>query len=243
MKDAQSIDEVIEKLQKLIDTAIKEESRTGYFISLYCMVTMAVRDAIYAKRFHDNERMHKLDVIFANYFFKNSTYHNTVWFSFFSARNISSYVISQHLLLGMNAHINYDLAQAVVDTKEPLTKEYLEDYLLINEILYQQVDKIQDKLAKSSFFIRLFDLLGLGFDESYVDFSMIKARNEAWANAVKLSQMNQKEKEIYLHKMRLRTLKFARNIKKPTFLYKLFYIINKLCEKNSIKNNLLALKP
>lgn len=243
MQQSQDINDVIQKLQTLIDKAIDDESRVGYFISLYCKVTMAVKDSIDNKVFTDNERMHKLDVVFANYFLDNIDHHNSVWYSFFQARHINSYAITQHLLLGMNAHINYDLSQALIDTKEPLTQEFHEDYLKINEILYNEVDAIQRKLYKTSFFLRIIDFIGLRFDEGFVDFSMIKARDEAWENALLLSKMDEKEKEMHLKEMQKRTLKFAKMIKKPSFLYKTFLFINKICEKSSIRFNLLALKP
>jgi len=243
MQEADHINDVIDTLHALIDKSIKDESRVGYFICLYGKVTMAVRDAIDAKMFHDNERMHKLDVIFANYFLKNVTHHNSVWYSFFQARHIKSYVVTQHLLLGMNAHINYDLAQALLDTKEAFTKEFHEDYLKINEILYQEVDAIQKKLYKTSLLLRLIDIIGLRFDEAYVDFSMIKARDEAWENALLLSKMDETQKKTHLENMQKRTLKFAIMIIKPPFLYKIFLFFNKICEKSSIRFNLLALRP
>jgi len=243
MQEAKTIDQAIEILGQLIEKSIEEESRVGYFLSLYYMVTVAVKEAIEAQSFEDNERMHRLDVIFANYFFKNVEHHDSVWNSFFQARNVHSYVITQHLLLGMNAHINYDLAQAVVDTQSHDLETLHKDFLAINDILYKGIDKIQNKLYKTSLFLKVIDYIGLRFDEAYMDFSMIKARDEAWENALKLSAMNEDERLEHLKLMQEKTLKMAQFVKKPSFIYNIFRILNKISEKSSIKFNLLALKP
>lgn len=240
---AKDIEHAIEILNELMDKSINDVSRSGYFTALYAMVTIAVRDAIKEEVFEDNERMHKLDVIFANYFFKNLNTHNLVWDSYFSANHATQYVIMQHLLLGMNAHINYDLAQAVIDTQSSNLENLHADYLQINAILNEQLDIIQDKLSKTSFFLRILDIIGLGFDEAYSNFSMIKARDEAWDNAVKLSTMNEEERTIHLELMQTRTLEIADFIKKPTFFYKILTFINKVSEKRSVKFNLMALNP
>jgi hypothetical protein len=243
MQEAKNIDEAIEILKDVVNDSIDNELRLGYFASLYCMVTMAVRDAINSREFEDNERMHKLDVIFANYFFKNLHKPDAVWNSYFDANESNKHVIMQHLLLGMNAHINYDLAQAVIDTQDKKLDNFHSDYLKINEILYEVVDDIQSKLNKTSIFLKIIDFIGWRFDETYADFSMIKARDRAWKHAYKLSKIRPEQKEGFLSEMKEMSLEFAFFIKKPSFIYKILTYFNKISEKQNIKSNLLVLKP
>ena len=243
MREAKNIDEAIEILQDIIKDCIDKELRLGYFASLYCMVTMAVRDAIDDKEFENNERMHTLDVIFANYFFKNLHTPDAVWNSYFDANESNQFVIMQHLLLGMNSHINYDLAQAILDTKETNLDDFHADYLHINDILYKVIDNIQKKLNKTSRFLKIIDFIGWRFDETFADFSMIKARDRAWKHAYKLSVLPLEEKDLFLSEMEKMTLNFATFIKKPSLLYRILTYFNKSSEKNSIKSNLLTLKP
>ena len=56
---------VIEQLTKIIAQSATENNRAGYFAALYKKVILAMADKIKAGFFEDNQRMEKLDVIFA----------------------------------------------------------------------------------------------------------------------------------------------------------------------------------
>src|SRR5919205_2552117 len=65
----QTIEEVIARLEGLIDDALRRRSRIGYFAALYERVTSNVRRALVAGDvFKDNPRMERLDVVFADRF-------------------------------------------------------------------------------------------------------------------------------------------------------------------------------
>ena len=61
-----TIDEVIIRLDEIIEDAITEESRLGYFAALYNRVTIAIREGIRDDAFDDNQSMERLDIAFAN---------------------------------------------------------------------------------------------------------------------------------------------------------------------------------
>ena len=63
---AESIDEVIARLDAIIHQAIIERDRLGFFAVLYRTVTVAVQAGIAAGRFDDGPRMERLDIVFAN---------------------------------------------------------------------------------------------------------------------------------------------------------------------------------
>ena len=63
---AQNIDEVIDHLGKIIEEEIAAKSKLAFFPILYRKVTIAVKEGIANGDFEDNERMEKLDVVFAN---------------------------------------------------------------------------------------------------------------------------------------------------------------------------------
>ena len=65
---AQTIDDVIQRLDNIIDRAYSQKSRLGYFAALYRKVTIGVNEGIAEGIFEDGERMERLDVIFANFY-------------------------------------------------------------------------------------------------------------------------------------------------------------------------------
>ena len=113
---ARSIEEIIERLTGIVSQTKAENSPLGYFAALYRKVTRQVKSDIDGGLFEDNARMERLDVIFANRYLAAYDAHRAgrtptrAWmFSFAVARQWWPIVL-QHLLLGMNAHINLDLA-------------------------------------------------------------------------------------------------------------------------------------
>jgi hypothetical protein len=119
---AKTIDEVIHQLEQLIEDCIQRKDRIGYFAALYHKVTMRVKEGILNNEFEDGPRMERLDVIFANRYLtaahqvRNQQKASASWEAAFNACKRRSPLVLQHLLLGMNAHINYDLGVAAVDT-------------------------------------------------------------------------------------------------------------------------------
>ena len=68
MPEAQTIDEVIEALDGVLDEARRDGSRLGYFAALYRKVTIEVKKGIAAGYFDDGPRMERLDVLdYANW--------------------------------------------------------------------------------------------------------------------------------------------------------------------------------
>ncbi len=82
---AHNIDEVIEQLSEIIELEIAAKSKLAFFPILYRKVTIAVKEGIQRKDFEDNERMERLDVVFANryleafYQFKAQENCSTCW--------------------------------------------------------------------------------------------------------------------------------------------------------------------
>lgn len=60
-----SINEVINELEKIISESEKTNNPLGYFAVLYRKVTIKVKEGIEYNLFDDSPRMEKLDVIFA----------------------------------------------------------------------------------------------------------------------------------------------------------------------------------
>lgn len=101
---------VIDRLTAIIANAEAQASRTGYFAGLYRRVTIAVRDQI--ESFDDPVRLARLDVIFASRYldalaaWQAGQPCSSCWQVAFTATQSAQPIILQHLLLGINAHIN-----------------------------------------------------------------------------------------------------------------------------------------
>ena len=191
---AQTIDQVIEKLDEIIEWAVQKESRLGYFTALYRKVTLKVKEGILTGRFEDGPRMERLDVIFANRYldaisrFLKGERASDCWMVAFEAAGDFRPLILQHLLLGINAHINFDLGVAAAETSPGSRIISLKrDFDEINKILAGLVLEVENEINQVSPWINLLDRIDPSLDRAIINFSLDKARAAAWNHAVELA--------------------------------------------------------
>lgn len=187
-----NIDQVISKMDGIVSQCKSSNSRIGYFAVLYRQVTIRIKEGIENNEFEDNPRMEKLDILFAQRFFdaydtyKNSEDPTKSWLCTFDTSKSTGHMVLQHLLLGINAHINLDLGIATVETMEGQNiLEILNDFDRINLILSELVDGVKANLSKVSPVFGFLIQFANGKDEILLDFSIQMARDGAWKFANK----------------------------------------------------------
>lgn len=202
---AGSIDEVIEQLDEIVDLARRQMSRLGYFAALYRNVTSEVKEGILAGKFEDAARMERLDVAFASRYldalerYNRGEHISRCWRTSFSAAREWHPIVLQHLLLGVNAHINLDLGVAAAQTSPGTQLAGLRrDFDSINDVLWAMLDDVQDKLRQVSPLMGWLDLAGGSGDEEIMNFSIKRARDAAWRVAERLAPLGPEamQKEI-----------------------------------------------
>jgi len=195
---ATSIDEVIQRLDAIIDHAAETHNAIGIFPALYVVVTEKIKAAIDAGDvFEDNPRMEKLDIIFANRYLEAYHLYNLgepvtqSWQVAFDAAKAGGIkMILQDLLIGTNAHVNLDLGIAAAATApgEAIDDLY-NDFMVVNRILNQITSLIQAELGGLSPRIALVERWMKGKDEAILNFSVNRARDAAWLLAKQLARL------------------------------------------------------
>ncbi len=204
---AQTIDEVIARLAAIKSTSKSTSNRIGYFTSLYHKVTVRVKEGIAQGRFLDGARMEALDVAFANRFLQaydqlqSGMPVTASWASAFKITPLWKPLILQHLLLGINAHINLDLGIAAQQTcpGEKLLALQL-DFEMINTILAELFLPLQENMNTLSPWIGFLNSISKKTDDAVINFSMSIARNEAWQFALYLNTLHASEQITAIQK-------------------------------------------
>lgn len=186
--EPRTLDAVVADLTVIVDDARRRHSCTGLFASMYRSVTSEIRATVRRGGFFTNdERMEQLAVVFADRYI--DAYHGyragrpttESWrLAFDYAEAARRRMILQHLLLGMNAHINLDLGIATAEVVPEDLPTVYEDFLRINEILFQMVDDLQANLGAVSPRMSWFDRMGVGADEAFMRLGIRTARDMAW---------------------------------------------------------------
>ena len=237
----ETIDQVIDQLAEIIDWSSKTKSRLGYFAALYRKVTIKVKEGISENFFDDGERMERLDVIFANRYlaaieaYRNNAQPTNCWIYSFQVAKQRWPIVLQHLLLGMNAHINLDLgiaaARTVPSTELPGLQE---DFNRINEILAGLVGDVQKDLAQIWPILRLMNRYLGNTQTAIINFSMEKARDNAWSVAERLAPLAESAQKNEIAKLDAEVAAFAKVIRHPGFVGSAVSGLIRLGERGSV---------
>ena len=238
---AETIDQVIERLDEIIDWAARNNSRAGYFAALYRRVTVKVRQGIADDFFEDGPRLERLDVIFANRYldafdqWRGGGESTAVWRYAFAATNQFWPIVLQHLLLGMNAHINLDLGIAAARTVPASRLPSLRtDFNRINTILSALVSDVQNELAEVWPPLRIFNRFLGTADDKIINFSMERARDHAWNVAEQLAPLAEAEQAQRIAKLDDGIVKIARFVRHPGLKLGLVTKIVRLGERTTV---------
>jgi hypothetical protein len=184
---------------RAIDQICQDADGLKWFNWLYLHVTEAVKARIDARDFSDPPWIADLDVKFANLYFAALSGYLTgnncpdCWRALFTVRNDARIARIQFAMAGVNAHINHDLAEAIVNTCASGTAaprhdcaEY-RDYTSLNTTLDSMIEMAETQLQ-----VRLTgDLLPAvnHLEYALAAWGTAAAREQAWNNSEILWQL------------------------------------------------------
>jgi Family of unknown function (DUF5995) len=188
----ESIDDVLKTMEIIADTCIDGDG-LKWFNEIYLQVTQAVKSRVATGGSSDPEWLADLDVQFARLYFGalasalSGKPAPGCWQVLFGSRSQAPIARIQFALAGVNAHINHDLAEAIVKncrqtgiTPQHGTAQYNE-YMAINATMDSLIDT-----AKQELNVRL---LGNALppvshlENTFAAWSVSAARESAWNNA------------------------------------------------------------
>jgi hypothetical protein len=187
------IDDVVARMAQ-IEAALPIGDGVRWFDHLYLSVTRAVACAVGAASFRDPAFMEHLDVVFAARFFAaydaaaNGGQAPPAWAPLFERRAHRGIAPLQFALCGMNAHINYDLAVALVTAYEDLggggpqagTDRHA-DFCAVNDLLATVEGQVRGEYATEV--SRVLDRVFPKAEDFVAHWSIVDARAAAWSSA------------------------------------------------------------
>ncbi len=218
---SKTIDEVIGNLDLIINEAISQKNYLGVFAYVYQRTTVEIKEGLLDGRFENPKLMEVFDVTFANLYIEayrnNELYIETPesWAIAFDVK-MDRLAIIQHILLGMNAHINLDLAVAAAKVASGLEIINLKnDFMKVNQILSELTNTIQKGLGKASFVMKIVDIFLFKKDEKIINFSIKKSRDFAWVNALELALLDNIDRPSRIKEIDKKVADIGKLIKSP----------------------------
>jgi hypothetical protein len=172
---------------------------TGYFPALYSRVTGRISKSIELGRFEDGSRKHVFATAFASYYTRvvPEGGRPRCWQTTWDLGKDAKLLIVQHLLLGINAHVNHDLPQAVVDVarRTGSLAAVRSDFDAVNDVLAATYTDVLGDLDRVSRWANEAAALGGG---RIFNFSLRVARRQAWEAAERMYALEPEDYEQYV---------------------------------------------
>lgn len=184
------------------------------FLRCYFLMTNNMLSVIQQGDFLDPAWVASLLDCFAGYYFDALEQYEQdpvsaprVWRLAHDAAREPGMTALQNLLLGVNAHINYDLAFALSDVLRPewhiLAEEQrarrYQDYCHVNDVIGQTIDAAQDQILSPSMPVMGFiDKLFGSLDEMLISRLITEWREKVWLHATHLLDSTSMEEQLHL---------------------------------------------
>jgi len=197
------IDDLLSRMDTLLQPMREAGDERQHFLATYMRTTLAVKHEIEGGGFVDDAWTERWDIAFADLYLDALDEWNAKgsapgpWRIAFQAANATPRVPPlRHLLLGMNAHINYDLPQALIQVitdqefDDPaLVARRSRDHERIDAILSSRVAAEDGELKKMEQpgDRTLLDHLLTSFNRAASRRFLKEARGKVWRNAQALS--------------------------------------------------------
>jgi hypothetical protein len=199
---------VVDELQQRLDSMPHPLRGRRAFMSTYQRTTMAVGAAIGAARFEDPDWVDRWDVAFAELYIQ--AYDASLsggriprpWRLAFDAP--ADLPALRLVLLGINAHINYDLPQALIgviseaDFDDPvLMARRHRDHERIDGVLSERVSAEDTELGERP----LSDRLLTPFNRAGTKRFLAEARRKVWHNTYELHKARLAGEDVYVERL------------------------------------------
>lgn len=185
------------------------DDRRAIFLDCYARMTAGMLAALDEGRFQDPAWIAALLRRFAEYYFVAlATYEQqdhllpAPWQIAFDTATQKRAMTLQDLLLGVNAHINYDLVLALNDMLRfewsglsPSARQLrYEDHGLVNQIIAETIDVVQEEVvARYTPAMRLLDASLGHLDEWFIARLISRWRDDVWRWALDMVQLDDAE--------------------------------------------------
>jgi hypothetical protein len=236
-----TVDDVVLGISLLEADLRARRDRRSVFATAYLAISLEMRSRLQAGFFLDNDWVARYLVAFANLYRQAWVGYAgglgqpvpKAWRISFETSASGRGLVMQDLLLGLNAHINYDLPLALLSVGiDPDRAARLADHTAVNLALRDATDPLQLSIARYyAPLLRLLDEAARRLDEEVSNFSIEKARQASWLAAVSLvNAQDEAERQGLRASLDDRTAVLARLMLHPRLAFPGLWTLLRLAE-------------
>jgi hypothetical protein len=187
-------------IEALRADALAADDASGHFPAMYARVTAAVDRAAEDGAFADPAGMRAFAAAFAGWYLRPRRHESTppgCWQAAWDVAGNGRLLIVQHLLLGINAHVNHDLPQVTVELADQRggLAGLRADFDAVNDVLAATYPIVLRDLGGVSRWVNLVARRG---GSQLFGFSLTAARRQAWDAATRLHPLDADGRRAYV---------------------------------------------
>ena len=207
------VEDVIARMEALLGPMESDGDSKRYFLGTYLRTTRAVADELASGNFLDPVWVERWDVFFANLYLNALDAWNTngmpaePWRVAFAAP--TDLPVLRHVLLGMNAHINYDLPLSllgVIDDADFADPEVVakrdRDHTHIDTVLLGRVGAEDEAITAAHGGKTTYERLKAPLERRATGRFLREARAKVWANTRLMAAARARGDEAALERLR-----------------------------------------
>lgn len=189
----------VDAIDRLLAWSRAEQSRIGFFAALYWQVAVAEGKALAEGKFKDPVLFEQVSTVFFGRYaaavdrFRSGPPEpppSASWLVSFVAARDADLVVVQHLLLGANAHINFDLAIAIAEcVPQSQMDAFRPDFEYLNEVFRGVIHTTVANVSRVSRVLSWVGFVTGRGEDILIGFSLRRAREGAWKAAGELAAM------------------------------------------------------
>ncbi len=205
-----AVDDIVRGLERLEQQFLLRRDLRGVFATAYLQITRALERNMAAGSFIDPVWVTRYLVCFGNLYRRALLHYERgevgavpkAWRLSFDAARAGTGLVIQHLVLGINAHINHDLALALVEIGiDPERPQKYQDHTTVNQVLEGATATLKHPVsAMYAPVLHRLDRIAGRADDMVTTFSISKAREHAWTFAVALSSARGEQERTLLRR-------------------------------------------
>lgn len=186
-------------IEELRSVALAADDASGHFPAMYARVTERIQIAASTGTFGDGEGMVRFARAFAGWYLRPRAGVEPIpgaWRAAWDVTGDRRLLIVQHLLLGINAHVNHDLPQVVVELADERgdLAGMRADFDAVNAVLAATMPDVIRDLGRSSHWVNAAAAWG---GARWFHFSLEAARGQAWGAAERLHPLDPGSRRSY----------------------------------------------
>lgn len=194
-----SVNDVIQQMEGLDNELTQSDlSHVRAFNHTYLVITKGVAAKLGTGLFEHEAVMKKVDVTFFEYYFsplqkyKKGEQIPPAWKLLFAQEKLLFQLIA--MALGVNAHVNNDLAQVLLAANVP--EEFKADYDKVNDIIGESLREVVESLNENSKLLGAMEKSLLTVYAPFLNIIIRRWRENAWQNFLLLKEGKKEIAEI-----------------------------------------------